>query len=126
MATSTVTSHPASPPAHAPRPLLLGLFALAGVALAIVELALAIPKDGNDIQIALLLWITLPYIAAGPILVASPRQSARAADGRGRLRDRTAALTARRRPYAHHDRRDLPHPAGRDLRARVPGLPGRD
>jgi signal transduction histidine kinase len=67
MATSAVAVHPTSRLPHAPRPLVLGTIALAGVALAVVELALAIPKDGNDIQIALLLWITLPYIAAGLI-----------------------------------------------------------
>jgi signal transduction histidine kinase len=67
MATSAVAVHPTSRLPHAPRPLLLGAIALAGVALGVVELALAIPHDGNDIQIALLLWITLPYIAAGLI-----------------------------------------------------------
>ena len=67
MATSAVAVHPTSRLPHAPRPLVLGGIALAGVALAVVELALAIPHDGNDIQIALLLWITLPYIAAGLI-----------------------------------------------------------
>jgi signal transduction histidine kinase len=67
MATSAVAVHPAPRVAHPLRPLVLGAIALAGVALAVVELALAIPKDGNDIQIALLLWITLPYIGAGLI-----------------------------------------------------------
>jgi signal transduction histidine kinase len=67
MATSAVAVHPTSRMPHTPRPLVLGAIALAGVALAVVELALAIPKDGNDIQIVLLLWITLPFIAAGLI-----------------------------------------------------------
>jgi signal transduction histidine kinase len=67
MATSAVAVHPTSRLPLAPRPFVLGAIALAGVALAVLELALAIPKDGNDIQIVLLLWISLPYIGAGLI-----------------------------------------------------------
>jgi signal transduction histidine kinase len=67
MATTAVVVHPTSRNAQAPNPWVLGTIAAAGVALAVVELALAIPKEGNDIQIALLLWITLPFIAAGLI-----------------------------------------------------------
>ena len=67
MATAAVAAHPTSRPTQGPNPVAFGAIALAGVALAVVELALAIPKDGNDIQVALLLWITLPYIVAGLI-----------------------------------------------------------
>jgi signal transduction histidine kinase len=67
MATSAVAVHPASGAADAPRVLVIAALALAGAALGAVELALALPKEGNDVQIALLLWITLPYIAAGLI-----------------------------------------------------------
>jgi signal transduction histidine kinase len=67
MATAAVAAHPTSRPAQGPNPIAFGAIALAAAALAVVELSLAIPKDGNDIQIALLLWITLPYIAAGLI-----------------------------------------------------------
>jgi hypothetical protein len=67
MATSAVAYEPIPAAAHAPSPLVLWSIALAGLALAAVELALAIPRDGSDIEIALLLWITVPYIAAGLI-----------------------------------------------------------
>ena len=67
MATSAVALRPSANESHAPSPLLLGAIALAGVALAVIELTLAIPRDGSDIEIALLLWITVPYIAAGLI-----------------------------------------------------------
>jgi signal transduction histidine kinase len=69
MATAAVAAHPTSRAAHAPNPVVFGAVVLAALALAALELALAIPKanDGNDIQIALLLWITLPYVAAGLI-----------------------------------------------------------
>jgi signal transduction histidine kinase len=67
MATSAVALRPSVTESHAPSPLLLGAIALAGVALAVIELTLAIPRDGSDIEIALLLWITVPYIAAGLI-----------------------------------------------------------
>jgi signal transduction histidine kinase len=67
MATSAVAHQPIPAAPHAPRPLVLWIIALAGLALAAVELALAIPRDGSDIEIALLLWITVPYIGAGLI-----------------------------------------------------------
>jgi signal transduction histidine kinase len=67
MATAVVAARPISRAARAPNPIAFGAIVLAAVALAALELALAIPKDGSDIQIALLLWITLPYIAAGLI-----------------------------------------------------------
>jgi signal transduction histidine kinase len=53
--------------ARSPRASVLVGIAVAGAGLAAVELALAIPKDVSDIQIVLLLWITIPYIAAGLI-----------------------------------------------------------
>ena len=62
-----VALQPVDSRARTPSPLLLAAIALAGAALAALELALAIPKEGSDIQIALLLWITVPYIAAGLI-----------------------------------------------------------
>ena len=69
MAASAVAVQPTSSDrgASAPSPLLLGAIALAGLALAAVELALAIPRDGSNIETALLLLITVPYIAAGLI-----------------------------------------------------------
>ncbi len=67
MATAAVAARPIARAARAPNPLAFGAIVVAAVALAVLELSLAIPKDGSDIQIALLLWITLPYIAAGLI-----------------------------------------------------------
>ena len=67
MAMTGVALEPVASRARTPSPFLLAAIALAGAALAVMELALAIPKDGSDIQIALLLWITIPYIAAGLI-----------------------------------------------------------
>jgi signal transduction histidine kinase len=67
MATAAVAVHPTSRAAHGPNPIAFGAIVLGGVALGALELALAIHKGGNGIQIALLLWITLPYIGAGLI-----------------------------------------------------------
>jgi signal transduction histidine kinase len=69
MATAAVAAHPTSRATHAPNPVVFGAIVLAAIALAALELGLAIPKanEGNDIQIALLLWITLPYVGAGLI-----------------------------------------------------------
>ena len=50
----------------APRPLVLRTIAIAGLLTAIGSLALALTNDGvSGIQVALLEWISIPYIAAG-------------------------------------------------------------
>jgi len=48
-----------------PRAAALWGIAVAGAALAAGELAIALSSDASDLQVALLLWITVPYIAAG-------------------------------------------------------------
>ena len=49
-----------------PRPLVLRTVAIAGLLTAIGSLALALTNDGvSGIQVALLEWISIPYIAAG-------------------------------------------------------------
>ena len=67
MATSAVAYQPIPAAPHAPRPIVLWSIALAGLALAIVELTLAVPSEVSDLQVALTLWTSVPYIAAGLI-----------------------------------------------------------
>jgi signal transduction histidine kinase len=51
--------------AHAPSPLLLWTIALGSAALAVTTVALGVANDVSEVQVALLLWISVPYVAAG-------------------------------------------------------------
>src|SRR5437773_12396975 len=70
MATATAYASPAiADPVAArapPRPLVVRAIAIAGLLTAAGSLALALTNDGvSGIQVALLEWISIPYIAAG-------------------------------------------------------------
>src|SRR5439155_8540878 len=70
MATATAYASPAiADPVAArapPRPLMVRAIAIAGLLTAAGSLALALTNDGvSGIQVALLEWISIPYIAAG-------------------------------------------------------------
>ena len=52
--------------ARAPKPALLWAIALAGLAVAALTIALGLTNDDvSSVQVALLVWISIPYIAAG-------------------------------------------------------------
>ena len=53
--------------ARAPHPLVLAAIALAGVALCAFSIHVATNEGVSDIQVALMQWISIPYIAAGLI-----------------------------------------------------------
>src|SRR5213083_1502935 len=70
MATATAYASPAiADPVAArapPRPLVVRAIAIAGLLAAACSLALALTNDGvSGVQVALLEWISVPYIAAG-------------------------------------------------------------
>src|SRR3954452_11106481 len=70
MATATAYALPAIadpfPGRAPPRPLVVRAIAIAGLLTAAGSLALALTNDGvSGIQVALLEWISIPYIAAG-------------------------------------------------------------
>ncbi len=105
-----------------PRLSVLRAIAAAGLATAGCALGLALANDDvSGLQIALLEWISIPYIAAG--LVAWWRRPdsrlgvLMIAGGFATARLRTGVRRLRRSP---HDRAGLRHPARRHLPARLP------
>src|SRR5262245_60577405 len=64
---TTVAAAPDTPvrSGRPPRILVLWAIALAGVGLAAATIALGVRNDGEAIQIALLVWISLPYVLVG-------------------------------------------------------------
>ena len=50
---------------HAPRALVVWALALAGAALGVTTIALGRSSDASEVQVALLVWVSVPYVAAG-------------------------------------------------------------
>src|SRR5262245_51055487 len=51
--------------AYAPGPLALWALGLASVALAVITVALGVANDVSEVKVALLLWVSVPYVVAG-------------------------------------------------------------